>query len=182
MIVLSVGESKPKCFKPASAIIRYIEMTDHTHTFVSWRDPRVDVRIVAEARGSGCRVVTNHTFKSENEVVRIFQYEVDEHNLIDFEKYVWDQMGRPYGHKHLFGLLLMRAGLTNSNPFKDGEFSQICVELSVRAICQALNVPVPQNIENWGLREAHKFNMVNFGKRLCDMAAPEKIRRINGVS
>ena len=181
-MILSVGESKPKCFRPASAIIKAVEMTDHTHSFVSWRDPRNNIRVVAEARGSGCRIVTNHTFKAENEVVRIFQYEIDEQNLIEFEKYVWEQMGRPYGHKHLIGLLLMRTGVTESNPFRDGECSQICVELSVRAISHAMNIPIPKHIENWGLREAHRFNMMNYKEQICDMASPEKIRRINGVS
>lgn len=182
MVILSVGESKPKSFKLFSKAIELVEMTDHTHSFVSWRDPRTDIRIVAEARGSGCRVVTNNHFKSDNWVVRIYQYKITNDQLLKFEKYVWEQMGRPYGHKHILGLLLMRIGLTNKNIFKDGDFSQICAELSVKGISNALGEAPPSGVENWGLRETHAWNSHNFVLGRCQQAGPEKINRINGKS
>ena len=180
-MILSVGESEPKEFKPFSTGIRFVEKTDHTHSFTSWKDPRTGIRVVAEARGSGCRIVTNTQFKADNWVVRIYQYEIDPAKLIEFEKYVWEQMGRPYGYSHIMGLLSMRLGITDGNPFKDGEYSQICAELSVRAISKALDEPPPKGVENWGLRETHAWNSHNFASGRCDLATPDKIDQINGV-
>ena len=124
--IVSIGESKPKKFKIMSALIKLVERTDHTHSFASWKDPRTSIRAVGEARGSGCRVVTNHHFKHENEVVRIYQYEMTNDQLLRFEKFIWERLGRPYAFKQLVGLLLMRLKLTKNNIFRDGDFSQIC--------------------------------------------------------
>ena len=181
MTTLSIGESKPKKFKLFSYLIKLVEATDHTHSFVSWKDPRTDIRAVAEARGSGCRVVTNHHFKAEAHVVRIFQYKITVEQLLKFEKYVWEQLGKPYGFKHILGLLLMRVGITKENKYKDGEYSQICAELSVRGIAHALGIQLPKGVEDWGLREVHEFNMHMFRSGKCDLATPDKIDRINGV-
>lgn len=180
MITLSIGESRPKKWKPIAAAIKAVECTDHTHSFASYKDPRTGIRAVAEARGSGCRVVTNHHFKDENYVVRIFQYKITPEQLIKYEHYIWEQLGRPYAKKQLLGLLLMRTGATSKNPFKDGDYSQICVELSAKGIAHALGIELPAGIEDWGLREMHAFNMHMFSQGMCELATPEKLRRING--
>jgi hypothetical protein len=182
MTILSVGESKPKKFKLFSALIKFVEQTDHTHSFVSWKDHRNGVRVVAEAKGGDCRIVTNNTFKDENEVVRIFQYKITEEQLIKFEQYVWTQMGRPYGFKHIFGLFLMRIGITKKNRFKDGDYSQICAELTIKAISHALGEMLPVGVEDYGLREAHAYNLHNLSLDRCSLAGPDKIARINEVS
>lgn len=180
--IISIGESQPKEFKVFAAGIKFVEGTDHTHSFTSWRDNLLDVRKVAEARGGGCRFLTNIQFKHENEVVRIYQYKITPERLKKAEKYIWEQLAKPYGNMHILGLLLMRAKLTEGNIFKDGEYSQICVELSVRMICIALDIDVPKNVENWGLREMHEFNEGNYEKGLCEKASQEKIDSINGKS
>lgn len=181
MITLSIGESRPKSWKPMAQAIKLVEGTDHTHSFASYKDPRTGIRIVAEARGGGCRVVTNHHFKDENHVVRIFQYKITEEQLLAYEHYIWEQLGRPYAHKQLAGLLLMRSGITAGNPFKDGDFSQICVELSGKGIAHALGIELPSGIEDWGLREMHAYNQYMYSINKCDLVTPEKLRRINGI-
>lgn len=179
MNMLSVGESRPKKWKPLAWVIQLIEKTDHSHSFTSWRDHDLDIRKVAEARGGGCRILTNITFKHGAQVMTIYQYKISDKSLREAEKFIWDQLAKPYGCKHILGLLLMRAGLTKGNPFKDQNYSQICVELSIKMVCIALQIDIPEGVEDWGLREMHDFNEENYFKGLCEKASQEKIDRIN---
>ena len=186
MPILSIGESRPKKWKPIAALIQLIEGIDHSHSFITYKDARLsDIRYVAEARGGGCRVLSNHEFKLQNEIVRIYRYEVDQETLDDIHREVHLLLARPYGKIHLVGLLWIR--LLNfiyrlfeirkkaTNPFKDGDYSQICVELSAKALYKAIKKPIPKWIEDYGLVEMHELNEA-FG----DPVPQEKIDKING--
>jgi hypothetical protein len=186
-VILSIGESRPKKWKVGAQLIKLVEGTDHTHSFVSWRDPGLNIRKVAEARGGGGRIVINTQFKAENEVVRIFQYKISEEKAKELEIWIWKNMG-PYGYKHMIGLGLMRLenwvrnalGLAaTGNRFKDGAYSQVCVELTAKALELALNTDFPGNAEDYGLLEMHRINFANYHNNLCDLASDEMIKDIN---
>jgi hypothetical protein len=181
-MILSIGESKPKKWKPIAEIIKAVEGTDHTHSFISWHDEALDFRKVSEARGGGGRIVINHQFREENHVVRVFQYEITKEKLIELERWIWEHM-RPYGYKHMLGLAWMRLEMQwnpkAKNHFKDGEFSMVCVELSARAIQLATGIALPGDVEDYGLLEMHDINMENAHKKLCTLAPDELIARIN---
>lgn len=168
-----------------SFLIKLIEGTDHSHSFISWRDPHIDVRKVAEARGAGGRIVTNIKFKKDNEVTAIFQYQIPRDKLDELEKWVWENLGA-YGYKQILGILYMRimmaVGLRKKahNPFKDGLYSQICVELSARAIEKATGQDLPGEIEDYGLIEMADINRENEIRNICKSASKELIDRING--
>jgi len=187
-MILSIGESHPKKWKIGAAVIKAVEGTDHTHSFVSWRDEHLDIRKVAEARGGGGRIVINEQFRQENEIVRIFQYDITEDKLKELETWIWKNM-KPYGYKHNLGLGIMRLGNRllqifgskeiAQNPFKDGLFSQICVELTARSISLATGLKLPGNIEDYGLREMHEFNFEMYRQEKCSMASDMLIGQIN---
>lgn len=180
-ITLSIGESRPKKWKLFAWLIQLVEGVDHSHIFVSWKDKELGVRKVAEARGAGGRMISNHRFKDQNHVVMIYQYQIQPDKLEELEKWLWEVLG-PYGHKHIFGLLLMRvvSGLgfkkQAKNPFKDGTYSQICCELGARAIEKATGFDLPGDVEDYGLQEFQKLNR-RYGKKVTQ----EKLNRINGV-
>jgi len=187
MKTLSVGESRPKKSRLLAKLIMMVEGTDHSHSFISWKDEDLGIRKVAEARGAGARVVTNHTFKHENHVVRIYHYKIGPEKLKELEAWVWNHLAKPYGVKHLVGLLVMR--LKNSffrligsekrakNAQKDGDFSMICVELSAKAVELATGVDLPGEVEDYGLIEMHEIN-----EEIGLPVLQEKIDRINGKS
>lgn len=181
MPTLSIGESKPKKWKPLASLIMLIEGTDHSHSFVSYKDSRLPkVRYVAEARGSGFRVISNHHFKRENHVVRIFQYEVDQITLDEIHMEIHLLLAKPYSYKQLIGLLIMRIAkmftIRIPNPFKDGKFSLICVEASARALFKAIKRILPSTIEDYGLKEMHGLNLKH-GKQV----SKEILARINSA-
>ena len=172
---ISVGESRQKEWKFFSRTTEFVEGVGHSHVFVSWKD-QYGNRWVAEAHGSGIRLLSNEEFKRHSEVVNIYHYPYDDaarHKEII--RYIWKQSAKKYGSKQILGLLLMRAGNAGSraftgrnhfkNPFRDGDASQICCEFALKvAALSSADVAVPRNLESFGLIEARRFNELN-GKK-----------------
>lgn len=182
--IVSIGFSKPKVWKPLSALIMLAEGTNFSHAFVSWKCTNINRRKVYEAVGSGSRKISNVRFKEKALVTDIFQFEVTVDELFLIDQFTHDEAGTPYGYKHLLGILVMRAknmfyrliksSKKAGNPFKDGKYSQICVESGARVIELSKKVDMPGSVEDYGLREFYDF-VSTHGKKVPQ----EKIDRIN---
>lgn len=176
-VTLTIGESRPKKWKPMSFLIMLIEGVDHSHSFVSWEDPRLEVRKVAEARGSGGRIISNFEFKRTNHVVRCHQYNIPMDRVESIEKFIWNNL-KGYSFKQVIGIFIIRIakvfGKKIHNPFSDGNKSMICVELSANVIKIARDLDI--EIEDLGMVETHELNI-----RYRDSEMPQDIiDRING--
>jgi hypothetical protein len=184
--VVSVGFSKRKGFNFISRLISLVEGTEFSHAFVSWKCTNIDRRKVYEAVGSGSRKISNVRFKEKALVTDIFQFEVELEDLFKIDQFTHDEAGTPYGYKHLVGIATMRiknmfyrlikSDKKASNPFKDGKYSQICVEAGARVIELSKKIDMPGNIEDYGLKEFYDFVSIH-GKSVPQ----ERIRRINGL-
>lgn len=180
---ISIGFSKRKGFNLISKLISFVEGTEFSHTFVSWKCTNIDRRKVYEAVGSGSRKISNHKFKEKAYITDIFQFEVDAKTLFKIDQFTHDESGTPYGYKHLVGLLIMRvknafwkmigSKRRSGNPLKDKRYSQICVEAGAY-VMQEAGIEIPGNVENYGLREFYDF-VEEHGKKLDQM----KIDSIN---
>lgn len=177
MATLTIGEARPKTWKLLAWLIQIVEGVDHNHIFITWKDPKLGVRKVAEAKGSGSRFITNTFLKKDNYVVAVYHYNVEDEGLFEMEKWLWENL-TSYGYKHIFGLFLMRLGkvlgFSSKNYFKDGLYSQVCVELGARAIEKATKINLPGDVEDYGLREFQKLNL-KYGRP----GDEEQIKRIN---
>lgn len=176
LIKLTIGESRPKKWKPLSWLIMLVERTDHSHAFVSWKDEKIGVRKVAEARGSGGRICSNFEFKRVNEVINCHYYYVPQEKIDEIEKFIWVNL-RGYAFKQLIGIALMRIamifGIRIHNIFGDGNKSMICVELSSNVLAIAKDLKL--HIEDIGMKEAHELNL----KHRDGFASQDKIDQIN---
>jgi hypothetical protein len=185
--IMSIGFSRPKDWKPVAEAIMGFEDTDFSHVFVTWKCTNIDRRKVYEAVGSGSRKISNTRFKEANYVVDIFQFEISCDDLFKIDQMTHDQAGTPYGYKHLLGLMIMRVqnyfhrllktGKRTGNPFKDGNYSQICVEAGAYVVELAEGIDMPGDIEDYGLKEFYDF-VSKHGRRVKQ----EKLDRINGVN
>jgi hypothetical protein len=176
---VSIAFSRPRKFNLISKLIMLVEGTNYSHTFVSWKDHDIDRRKVFEAVGAGVRIIGAKIFKKKSLIIDIYHFQVDEETIRWLEQYSHDQSGKPYGYKHIMGLLIMRAynffGVKIANPYKDGHFSQICVEAGAYVIEKTENIDLPGDIEDYGLVEYKNF-VKDHGVKLSD----EKVREING--
>jgi hypothetical protein len=181
--VVSIGFSKRKGFNVISRLISFVEGTDFSHTFVSWKCTNINRRKVYEAVGSGSRKISNVRFKEKALVTDIYHFEVSLEDLFLIDQFTHDEAGTPYGYKHLVGLLAMRVKNSfwkaigskrrSGNPLKDNHYSQICVEAGAYVI-EKVGIDIPGDIEDYGLREFHQFVSAH-GKKVPQ----EKIDRIN---
>jgi hypothetical protein len=183
---LSIGESKPRCKKVFSEATMWVEDSDHSHIFISWKDS-LGLRWVAEARGSGIRMISNKQFKDENIIINVYNYHMNTTGLNRLREYLWKSLGMCYGFLQIYGLLEMR--ILNKiyrllkidkkavNRFVDGEASQICVEFALRCYEAVTGAKMLHTkfIEQMGLIEMRKFNE-DKGIKL----SKEVVDRING--
>jgi hypothetical protein len=181
---ISIGFSKPKTWKPLARLIQIFEGTKYSHVFVTWECSNIDRRKVFESVGSGTRILSNVTFKRHAIVCELYNFEVDDNVLFEIEQSAHDQAGRPYGYKALIGLTLMRFfNIFNrvfklkgrqGNIFKDGDYSQVCVESAAMVLKKARPEINLDDSENFGLKEIHDI-VVEHGSK----TSIEKIERIN---
>lgn len=186
MPYLSIGTSKPRKAKVFSSATMWTEGTDHSHIFITFKDPRTGLRYIAEARGGGIRMLSNIKFKQENLIVNIYRYECTQEQIDEVEKFIWESLAHDYGYKHIIGLAAMRlenmwyrfirSNKKAANKFKDGKYSQICCEMGLRAL-EILGYDIPGNVEDYGLKETEVINE-SLGKK----RSKEKIDHINDLS
>lgn len=182
--IMSIGFSRPKKWKLFSWLIMLVEGTEFSHTFISWKCTNIDRRKVYEAVGSGSRKISNKTFKKHAYITDIFQFEVTYDELFKIDQMTHDEAGTPYGYRHVLGLLIMRIknafyrliGSKNKavNKYKDGRYSQICVEAGAYTVELAKRIDIPGDIEDYGMRDFHSF-IAKHGIRISQ----EKLDKIN---
>ena len=181
--IVSVGFSRRKKFAIGSKVIMLFEGTNFSHTFVSWKCSNINRRKVYEAVGSGSRKISNHRFKEKALITDIFQFEITEEQMLKIDQFTHDEAGTPYGYKHLVGIAIMRfknmffrmfgSDRRAGNPFKDGHYSQICVE-SGAYVMKLAGVEIPGNIENYGMKEFY-----DLAKKYGTEVPQEKVDKIN---
>lgn len=180
---ISIGFSRPKTWKPLSWLIQTIEGTQYSHVFVTWYCSNIERRKVFEAVGSGIRILSNVVFKQKAEVVQLYDFYTDDTTLFLIEQEAHDMTGRPYGTTAILGLAIMRffnwvnarLGLKGRqhNPFKDGKYSQICVEAGGMVLSKITDLP--EKFEDYGLVEFENL-VAKYGIK----APQDRIDRING--
>ncbi|PCI45871.1 MAG: hypothetical protein COB41_00335 [Proteobacteria bacterium] len=182
---VNIGFSRPKKWKLLAAFIMLVGGTNYSHTFVTWKDPRIKRRKVFEAVGSGIRILSNVTFKRHAEVIKIYSFEVSDEKLIEIEQLAHDMAGTSYGYKALVGIgvikvfnffnsLLKLKGRQTNNIFKDGASSNVCIEAGARILFKILDKSLPSNIESFELDDYDDL-VSRHGKKMSQA----KIDRIN---
>lgn len=184
--VISIGFSRRKKFSLISSLIQLVEGTEFSHAFVSWKCTNIDRRKVYEAVGSGSRKISNTRFKEKSYVTDIFHFEVTCEDLFKIDQFTHDESGTPYGYKHILGIAIMRAknffyrifGIKKKakNPFKDGKYSQICVE-SGAYVMKLAGIESPIDVEDYGMREFYEF-----AKKYGKPVPQETLDKINKAS
>ena len=186
MAKVSIGFSSPKTWKPLAELIKLVGGTKYSHTFVSWRDPRIERRKVFEAVGSGIRILSNITFKKNAKIIELYQFEVSDQKLIEIERIAHNMAGSPYGYTALVGIAVIKSfnyindllgikGKQERNIFSDGNSSNVCIESAARVLFCILEKPLPDDIESYDLLDYEKL-VKEYGIKVSQ----SKVDKING--
>jgi len=181
---ISAGESRPRKKKLFSSLVMFVENTNYSHNFISWKD-NYNQRWVAELKGSGIKILSNIEFKKTSEIINIYTYECLEFEYEKGIRYIWKMSSLKYNILQIIGLAEMRIlnylarkfkiKSRKTNRFRDGEFSQICCEFMINTIKTAKGYTPKSDVESMGLKECQEYNL-RYGKK----TDKETIDRING--
>ena len=142
-----------------SLIIRLIEKTHFSHAAIVFEN-HTGRQLIYEASGLSVKFKTLKMFLKENEILAKYELEIEDdvaQNIIDI---CLDHLGRPYSIKSLFGLLLVRLGITKTNKFADGNDSFVCSELVAYLLAEVSeDNSFRDNFDNVGLRELSQILM-----------------------
>ena len=157
-------------FPILSWLIMLVERTNFSHVVAKWYIAALDRTTHYEAVGKGVNFVCKELYEKNHKEVEIYEFEVSSESLRDVARFCHDNAGRKYSKKGIFGLFLMRLfrlfGIKIANPFRDGVYSQYCVETLLRILRAAgYDIPADSIIESYGLVECHEL-LKKLGKRV----------------
>lgn len=164
--------TRPKnhIFPIISWLIMLVEKTNFSHVVARWYISALDRMTHYEAVGSGVNFTCKDLYEKKHQEVEIYEFSISESDLKEVAAYCHDNAGKKYSKKGILGLLLMRIlrlfGIKIANPYRDGEYSQYCVETLMRILRKAgYQVGTDEQIESYGLVECHEL-LKKLGKRI----------------
>lgn len=160
MTKISIGFSKGKGFAPISWLIKWVEKTPFSHSYITWQADNLDRKMIYEARGAGVRFVGQAMFESHNQVVNEFEFEISDDAKIKLLQWAIDSAGKGYGKWQFVGIGIVRFlkifGIKIRNPFSNGDSQYVCTELSgVALVILGLMHPIDQDMEGPSELYAH---------------------------
>lgn len=152
-----IGFSKPNHFAVGSLLIRLIEGTDFSHTFIL-----INGSVFQESMPE-INVIDYVDFQKKNKIVDLHTICVSDEKLDEIISFCVDSLTAkvPYGRYQLVGMgavrLLNRLGFRFKNPFADGQKTMVCSEF-VGYILKILGISVPMDqLEVEGPKLIHKI-------------------------
>ena len=154
-------------FPIVSWLIRLVEGTNFSHVLATWHVNSLERDIYYEATGSGVNFLSWKLVPDKYEILEIYEFQAKD--IKPVSQFCHDNAQRKYSKKQILGLALMRAcklfGVKIANPFKDGDYSQICVETGGIILETSGALDVPDDLEDYGLLEFREL-LIKHGKRI----------------
>lgn len=129
-----IGFSRPKSgFQPFSWLIRGVQRTPYSHTYIKYYNSFADRWTIYQASGTKVNYIGDARFSDIEMICAEFEIEVTTATKKKTIQYAIDRMGTPYGVKQILGIgavLTARTfGKKIKNPFADGNATMVCSEL-----------------------------------------------------
>lgn len=145
-----IGFSTPKKFKIGSYIIRCFENSEYSHIYIRMKtkaDSPLPFDKVFQASHGDVNAVAFDVFKEGNKIFHEYEIEVEESKYFDVYKWLWFQLGKPYGFTQLLGIgLNLKLKSNNDKKF-------ICSELSGMILRDHLGFDISDSLEYIGLND-----------------------------
>lgn len=157
---LYIGLSRPKNnpFPILSWIIRLLERSDSSHSYLRWRAETFDRNLTYEASGTMVHFIGVERWIEKVEIRDEYEIELSDESWKELMQFCIDQAGTPYAVLELFGiaarLILSKFGIKlRKNPFGDGKASMKCTELVAHALVEIMNCESPEDLDMVGVRD-----------------------------
>ena len=160
---IKIGFSQPrnKFFPVFSWLIRLIEGTKYSHVYLQWNSEFAESTITYHAAGHSVHFLGLNLFKQSVKPIHEFELTISQDQYKELLHYCFENSGTDYGIKQIFGIAIVKiAGLFGkkiSNPFSDGDKSQVCSELVGYVLSEILNRELELDLDIAGPKDIFKF-------------------------
>jgi hypothetical protein len=139
MRILTFGFSTPKKQTILSRLIRLVENTKYSHTYLSYYDEQFQGRIVYHAAFMNVHITPCSVFDEHNAIVESYAVMVTDEQKAAVLKLCGEYLDKPYGRSQIVGMGLVRLmhlwlGVKVKNPLADGSSTFVCSELMGRIL------------------------------------------------
>jgi hypothetical protein len=137
--ILTFGFSTPKKQTLLSRVIRLVENTKYSHTYLSYYDEQFQGSIVYHAALMNVHITPCSAFDKHNSIIEYYPILVPEGKKVEVLKLCGEYLDRPYGHLQIVGmgiarLLYLWFGVKTKNILADGPKTFVCSELMGRIL------------------------------------------------
>jgi hypothetical protein len=158
---ISLGFSTPKEFHVFPWLIKYIEGTKFSHTYIRIKSQSLDRDLIYQASGLKVNFDNKQNFENVNEIIEEYEVYITDETYRKVLQYAIDNLGSPYSLKQCCGIAWIRFlklfGISSRNPIRDGKRGEICTELVAGIIEDCLGVDIAEDLDSVGLRELHYY-------------------------
>lgn len=148
---ITVGFSKPKTWKPFSALIMLGFNIPYDHVYIKFHSNTFNRYLVYQASGLMVNFMGKE-FTDNNVIVDEFEIPITAENKIAMIQFAIDNAGKPYGIKEAFGMAIVRLvellfKKKIKNPFGDGGKTYVCSELAGYIMDQYAGAKIPADLD-----------------------------------
>jgi hypothetical protein len=151
---ITIGFSTPKKFNIVSFLVRSIERTPYSHTFIGFHGC-TGRKLVTEVNTNNVNINGWYNFIKKNKVISYAIIKVNDELYWTLIDAIHERLGHKYGYKTIIGLFLNRVfGL--KNPWTDGPETLLCHEYLI-FILNELGFSININAEKEGPKALHDW-------------------------
>jgi hypothetical protein len=136
---ITIGFSRPKgnIFPILSWIIRlYQGWTPYSHVYLKFHLKPINEEIIYQASSLQVNYINPNIFNKKSHIVEEFKFDITDEDYLDLLVYTTKHVGKPYGIKNLFAILLKKES------WGDEDKSFICSELVVPILKNIVGISI----------------------------------------
>lgn len=144
MRTIVFGFSKPRHWKPFAEIIKLVDNSYFSHSYVKFHSESLDRKLIYQASGTKVNFIGELRFLEDNETVAEYTFEVEDEIHTKILQWCVDNCGLKYSLKIALGLTLYRILGKRTKLLKDNGF--VCSVLAAQLLDEFINSDVEPEI------------------------------------
>lgn len=129
-----IGFSTGKGWSPIPALIRTIEGTEYSHTYIKVWSHEIQDYVVYQESFKGLNAEASSLFNKDNKIINEYAIRVTQEQLDSIMQFCFSRLGMPYGTAQIAGMFAARVlrqccFKDMKNPLADGLKTMVCSEM-----------------------------------------------------
>lgn len=138
------GFSKPKQWKPFAEIIKFVDNSYFSHSYIKFRSHSLDRTLIYQASGTKVNFIGEELFTKDNDVVAEYIFQVTDDEYKKILQWCVDNCGVKYSLKVAIGLSIYRVLKKKTSLLKGAGF--VCSVLAAKLLDEFVDEGVDPEI------------------------------------